>query len=606
MDDGVTLHVDIVHPADPATGERLPGPFPVLLNQDMYAGGAAASLSPPDSYGDYFVRRGYIYVHVHDRGTGGSEGAFDPGFGDRVGLDGVELAYWAADPDNVLGSNGRVGLHGCSALGVVQLSTLATLGSLLEAGEHVYVPGSSSDAPGSLVPATHRTNPIAAAFPSCVGVSVFHEQYTDNGVPSFINALALAQPVAQPALIGYNLHDPSSNFTQSMSSLDMLAGGDTGYHRDHWKERDFVHRAPQIARTGVPVITWVGWQEGGSIGTLPLYAALQNVAAGRNPLDPMLPACETRQGGPSRCQRISPAYQALVGDWGHGGGLDPGIELQWFDTWVRGQDTGLEVADEPIHLQERSSAESGRWVNATSYPMTQDYTAFHLDVGGELRAGGPTELGMEQLVWPAGPTRSYTVADAVDEDQTVLGQPAVRLWLRSSNTNAHLFLELVDVAPDGTATPITHGSILASRRTTDSFRTWSSNDGLPIKPHLTLEHDDYLEPDSIVRLDVPLQPTSWRLRAGHRIQLRVATNAGQKCSPTGLFAPPVGCVFSAPTARSLVGGVYDVLHGPDYPSLVSLPLVRSADIETVSSGPTPTSGGVHVPNDWGSGGRRPR
>jgi len=36
MSDGVELKADVSYPTDPATGERAPGPFPVLLTQSPY------------------------------------------------------------------------------------------------------------------------------------------------------------------------------------------------------------------------------------------------------------------------------------------------------------------------------------------------------------------------------------------------------------------------------------------------------------------------------------------------------------------------------------------------------------------------------------------
>jgi len=296
-----------------------------------------------------------------------------------------------------------------------------------------------------------------------------------------------------------------------------------------------------------------------------------------------------------------------MGDWGHAGGLDKGIELEWFETWVRGVDTGLEKADEPIHIKELPSASTARWIKATSYPMAQTYTPLYLNSGGALSTTKASADSPEQLVWPVGPAVTYTVANGYKEDRTLLGPSAVRLFVTSSNTNIHMYLELEDVAPDGTTTPITHGSILGSRRKTDPARSWSSPDGLPVLPYLTLDNDYYLTPNTPVQLDIPLQPTAWRLLAGHKIQLKVNTNAGAKCTgPTALFDAPVGCFFSAPTAASLVGGIYTIHDGPQYVSAVNLPMMLSTDVSTSRSGITGTTNdGAAMPLDWGSGGSRP-
>jgi len=62
MDDNVTLTADVYYPADPDTGNRAAGTFPVLLTQTPYTNStgltAATSSSGP---GDFFVERGYIF-----------------------------------------------------------------------------------------------------------------------------------------------------------------------------------------------------------------------------------------------------------------------------------------------------------------------------------------------------------------------------------------------------------------------------------------------------------------------------------------------------------------------------------------------------------------
>ncbi len=87
------------------------------------AGGTARS--DPAAAGDYFVQRGYIYVASAVRGTGTSGGQVS-WFGQRQGKDGAELVNWAAR--SLSGSDGKVGLDGCSYLGVNQWFTAAAVG----------------------------------------------------------------------------------------------------------------------------------------------------------------------------------------------------------------------------------------------------------------------------------------------------------------------------------------------------------------------------------------------------------------------------------------------------------------------------------------------
>ena len=135
MDDGVVISTEVVYPTDPATGARAAGTFPVLLTQNPYG----TARSDPTAPGDYFVQRGYIYVASAVRGTGASGGQVS-WFGQRQGQDGAELVNWAAH--SLSGSDGRVGLDGCSYLGVDQWFTAAAVGPEFRAeGDHPLLHG---------------------------------------------------------------------------------------------------------------------------------------------------------------------------------------------------------------------------------------------------------------------------------------------------------------------------------------------------------------------------------------------------------------------------------------------------------------------------------
>src|SRR5215210_2436058 len=152
MDDGVALVGDVMYPTDPATGDRAPGRFPVLLTQNPYTcQTTAGNTGPADPFGpgttgtSYFVGRGYILAAICVRGTGRSGGTFEF-FGSREQQDGVALVDWAAH--RVEGSNGVVGLTGCSYLGATQLFIAGAL------------PASS---------------PVKAILPSCWGAETYRE-----------------------------------------------------------------------------------------------------------------------------------------------------------------------------------------------------------------------------------------------------------------------------------------------------------------------------------------------------------------------------------------------------------------------------------------------
>src|SRR2546429_284442 len=130
MADGTSLAADVYYPTDRRTGREAPGRFPVVLSITPYGKrssvtkGSSGSGFGGDGYYPYLVQRGYLNVVVDVRGTGASGGRFGL-FDARERRDGVELARWAA---RLPGSSGRVGIAGCSYLGLNQIFTAADAG----------------------------------------------------------------------------------------------------------------------------------------------------------------------------------------------------------------------------------------------------------------------------------------------------------------------------------------------------------------------------------------------------------------------------------------------------------------------------------------------
>lgn len=564
VDDGTVLRADIVYPTDLRTGERAAGPFPVILSQDIYSIGPDRELPaqfPPEMAAlmlpwRYFVPRGYIFVHLNCRGTGGSDGVMDL-HGKRTGLDGVFMASWVANPDNVPGSNGVVGLEGCSALGVVQLNTLAQMGGLQRLGQ--------------LDPAA---NPIKASIAKCISGDGYRDLLFDNGIPTSV--WFGIPPGPTPA---------------GFDTPQLMAGGEPGFHKAaFWTERDRVSLADDIARTGVPILLDVGWEEGAFIGGFEMYAALQNAAAGRPYLGPMTAG-----------QPLTSRYQLVIGAWGHGGGLDRGAEEAWFATWLNGVKTGVETSKTPLHVQERPSGKTARWLNLQTYPVAPTATRYFLD-GPELSPEAPRQPGSEKLVWAQGQSATYTLADAFDRDMTLAGPSAVTVWATSSNSNMQLFAQVNDVAPDGSTSEITHASTLASRLRLDADRSWVASDGAMVRPYPTHETDTPIAPGEPIRIDIPLQPSMWRLQAGHRLQLVLYSQAPQALcdiAARSIAPAPLGTWWTMPMARSLAGGQYEILRGADHPSSLNVTLLPSDSIPLAASGVTPTSMDVPRPHDWG-------
>jgi predicted acyl esterase len=565
MDDGVVLFANVGYPASMATGARAPGRFPVLLTQNPYVGPS----EQPDSF---YVSRGYIFVSVDVRGTVQSVA---PGnaplpnqlFSPRDAQDGVELVNWAAH--QLDGSNGVVGLVGCSFLGIDQLFTAAALGP---------------------------RSPVKATVPACS--SHGYDSYFAGGIPG--PSIGLFGVVA--GIFGQQ-HIKENTASGLALQAEVRAGGPRAYDNDYWQVRTTSpDLAAQIVRNNIPALLWTGWNALDGTGVLEFYAALQNAYAHRPPSGPM-----------STRQPVTGRYQVIDGPWTHGQGLDESIQLEWFDTWLKGQHTRIADTDTPMHLFEMGSA---RWVNAATYPVVDRYTPLFLGPAGTLsdrppsphngrRSSDPPPSGADTVTWalPAQPdsTLSYTTAPFA-QGATLAGPISATIYAASSNTNLELIATLSDIAPDGSATEMTHGDLLGSLGAVDPQKTWLDRDGLVTLPAHPYAADVLLTPGAVNRYDIKVFPTVWSLQPGHSLRLTLSTQSDPSTcrSQLSLLVPNRPCILTAPQTRTLPGGVYTIQRTPLYPSAIDLPLLPDLFLPTARSATTPTSNNLTEPLGWQS------
>jgi len=537
LDDGVRLRVTAGYPTDLATGQRAAGSFPVILQHSPYT----------DTPVGFFVERGYIFVNVRARGTGSSQGAVDFN-GPRDRLDGIQIINWVAH--ELDGSNGVIGMYGCSYPGQLALADAATIGP---------------------------NSPLKAVAALCAAGDYSHE-------------IELAGGIATPGVavlpnIGEAVGGGAATLAYFTALRDeILSGGDAAYHREYWQNRLLTgESAARIVANGIPVLLWAGWGDVVEKAELEMYANFQNAFAGRPVHGPMPATGET-----------TPRYQIILGEWGHGEGLDNGIVLQWFETWLKGADTGIQDTPTPMHLYEQGSE---RWTNAARYPMTVDYTTWHLNSNAALTPDAPTAAINASINWAqpdTGATLTYTTMP-LPEGATLAGPINLTVHASSSNTNLELLGFLYDIAPDGTATQISNGAVLGSQRKLDAAKTWYDANSKLIYPYTLQETDDYLTPDTFYRFDIGLFPRLWSIAPGHALRLVVTTQMPQAFCDAAYFGSEP-CLLTAPQTRTLPGGNYLIRHGS-----INLPLMPHGCLATAASGPTPTSGDVPMPLDWGAG-----
>lgn len=557
LSDGADLVGTVAYPTDPTTGARAEGDFPVIVEFTPYL-----RLGQPVGPNPYLTEHGYIYAVIRPRGTGGSGGEMQQ-FTSQDGRDGAEVVDWAASLD---GSDGRVGLLGCSYPGATGLATAAEVGP---------------------------DSPLKAVLAACIGLDMQHRQvWTTNGLP---NAALNSYGPRATMLMG---DQPSvSNYFQGFVE-GVMAGGPEAYD-GYWQDRLPLSRAEAIVENAIPTLLWTGWSDINEIGGIHAYLALQNAAAGRPVFAPM----DTSQ--------TDPRWQIIVGDWGHANGLDAGLYLQWFDTWLKGEETGIGDTPTPMHVFEKGT---DRWINLAGYPVVPDTAEWYFGPDGALTEPAPGANGAEQLNWgdpdAANGRVTFTTPPFAD-GRTIAGPISATIFASSSNTNLELIATLHDVAPDGSAERISMGAVLGSQSRLAEDKSWTEADGTITWPWPELLRDDYLTPDQPTRFDLSLAVRQWGVAPGHSLRLELTTQSAADVCPTEGDLPMLSepCRLTAPQAETLPGGTYQILWGPDQPSALNLPLMPYQHFAEAVSGPAPTGwdetnrsmieAATTLPLDWG-------
>ena len=532
LPDGRVLRADLDEPTDPATGDREPGPFPVIIGLTPYGKSGATEAPTPGGNGVNLtlVRHGYLAAAVDVPGTGASDGTFDL-FDHAEAVAGAGVVRWAAALPR---STGSVGMLGLSYSAIVQLFTAAEVG------------------PGS---------PLKAIFPMAATVDPYRDLYTSGGALNVMSPLGLLfsygltrsvtpfqelwnDPLAAIQHAGQNFAQLSS--FEGVIAQDMLSNGPRRYDGDWWQQRAPGNQLQRIVDNGVAVYLVGGLYDVFQRGEPLLYSGLQNAAAGR-PIDaPMLAG-----------QTVSDRYQLLTGPWTHssiGKGLDmSAIQLRWFDRWLKDEPNDTTASGTPLHVVEPGGAE----YDASTYPLSDATTKrLWLHRGDALIPTPPTapEPGDTISYNPLGPACSVSTvqfAAGLDADECLrtaslpthadnqttyttppLDEPVrlagpIGLTLSASSTTADAIFNvtLEDVDPDGRSMTITGGAELGSLRALDPARSWTDGADGFLRPYLVLTSDSRvpLPVDSVTKYQIEVRPAFATVPAGHRLRLRVST-----------------------------------------------------------------------------------
>jgi len=596
---GTTIRVNEIYPTT-ASGQPAKGPFPVLMTMTPYGKGqggssipgatsTAASSSPTGGADNYLVQRGYIEVVEDVRGTGdsnGSWGLFDP----IQQRDAIKVLNWAAHLPH---SNGKVGTYGPSYLGIDQLLLAGAVG---------------------------RHSPLKATFPMVPANDIYRDTSFMGGLLDFefaetylglTGTLNTVNPVgdaaSDPALRS-DLAGVEADHANGLASYhaaqteNILTGGAEAYDGSYWQARNPQNVLARVAANHIPAYMVGGefdiFQNGEPLN----YAELQNAWAHRGTTAPMAPG-----------QRTTGRYQLIVGPWEHLNGssvnVDP-LELEWFDTWLKGEKTGMARTPTPLHYYDLGS---GQFAETAAYPFKgATPTRLYFGAGGTLTSSAPTAGGGssspipglplpapsastgDTILWspsgvpcgrpidqwamggisaPAGSAgflapcatddrlaqigpwaTSYTSAP-LTHATTLAGPVTATVYASATASETQLVAELEEVTPDGTSYPLTEGALLGSLRAVDTTRSWTAG-GMTVLPYhpYTQASAQPVAPGTMTEYQIQIFPTLVTIASGDSLRLTVSTADAPHLTPL------------PPQLPNLLGGVYTIGRTPDAPS----------------------------------------
>ncbi len=499
MTDGVCLAADLYRPLTDQPVPTLVSLYPYHKDDDQGPGffeGALGSLA----------QAGYACLLVDLRGTGGAGGTTDMLFPERERRDYYETVEWAAEQP---WSDGNVGVWGISYGSIDSLLTAAQRPPHLRAVAAFHGAGDVWDNWLLLGGRLGLLQVLANWSAWMVGQNFMPPTYRD----------------AEGRWLSVWREHLEGNQPYLVTILDRAMSGEVELQPD------------SVALDGIetPVYLWAGWHDLFPKAMVEAYQILN---------------------GPKKLT-IGP-WTHTMPDLGHEARIDYLHELQrWFDYWLRDEDTGI-MDEPPVAIWVR---EADTWVYEEGFPPPEvEEVAFYLGPNGSLSESAPELAGTDVFTYdgtagvcahfwdlmgtvPGLPRDQrpdelkgvvYTSSPLAEEIE-ICGAPEVEVRYRSNVPDPLLVVKLCDVAPSGMSSLITSGWVDLD---------WGST-------HPTNWGD--VSPDGST-VHLKLIPTSYLIRAGHRLRAFVAASDFPRLLP------------------SVGPGEAAVEWGDEQPSSVRLPL----------------------------------
>jgi uncharacterized protein len=449
---------------------------------------------------EYFVSRGYAYVHSDSRGTGHSvDGQWDL-FGQEMQNDLYDMTEWIADQP---WCDGKVGMLGESLLAWSQWFC-----------------------------AVQQPPSLKCILPWDAGADLYRDVAWHGGMmavgfPTMWNMWEIRGHYR----LGWADRDPGHTPPNpDMGRWDMVWNVmNHPTYDDFWKLRN-----PDFSKIQVPVFVVGALHKVG----LHLRGVVRGYEELQTPKKMLL--VHGDQDGDEMAIYNTPEMQVMM--------------LRWYDHWLKGIDTGMmdeapvstfvrgtdtyhDVADWPLPETEYrklylSGAPSGAVDSLndgslTTEPPTEQDSSFsysYPDQDWTHFSGGGTAVIDNGVVFGQRRIPTFTSAP-LTEDLTIAGSVVLVLYAATDQKNTDFFVRLVDQSPDEEQVDglppaghtLTRGWLKASHAVTKSEEL-----SKPHRPYYLHDRSEAVVPGEIRQYEIEIWPTTNVFRKGHRIRIDVA------------------------------------------------------------------------------------